>query len=48
MGRWISRVLARAEDVVVVEPVELRDAVLRRLEAAARLDGDRGAEGGDA
>lgn len=48
VGRWTSRVLARAEDVVVVEPVELRDAVLRRLEAAARLDGDRGAEGGNA
>lgn len=48
VGRWTSRVLARAEDVVVVEPVELRDAVLRRLEAAARLDGDRGTEGGNA
>ncbi|WP_026430141.1 helix-turn-helix transcriptional regulator [Schaalia georgiae] len=48
VGRWISRVLARAEDVVVVEPVELRDAVLRRLEAAARLDGDRGREGDNA
>ena len=47
-GQWISRVLARAEDVVVVEPVELRDAVLRRLEAAARLDGDRGVEGDNA
>lgn len=34
-GEWISRILAEAEDAIVRDPVELRDALLERLRAAA-------------
>ncbi len=35
VGEWISRILADAQDVVVVAPKELRRSILERLEAAA-------------
>lgn len=40
LGEWISRVLLNVEDVVVLEPQNLRDEVLHRLEAAAAWGGE--------
>lgn len=35
-GEWMTRILAEAEDAVVLEPEDLREAVLEKLRAAAR------------
>lgn len=43
LGEWIAHVLADMEDVVVVGPDRLRDAVLVRLRAAACWGEDHGA-----
>ena len=43
MGEWIAHVLADMEDVVVLEPRTLRDAVLQRLRAAATWEEDHDA-----
>ncbi|WP_022867796.1 helix-turn-helix transcriptional regulator [Schaalia vaccimaxillae] len=38
LGEWISAVLQQADRVIVVEPKRLKDAVLARLNAAARWE----------
>ncbi|MDY5600618.1 MAG: WYL domain-containing protein, partial [Schaalia hyovaginalis] len=38
-GEWVSRILSEVEDVVVLEPEDLREEILERLRVAESWGG---------